>query len=128
MIARPAGPIRLGDTINLIPPATNADGGLILFAAALAPDGTAQKGTNLYAYSQTPLPTVRQITNYSGDATFTGVTSVAYTGSSVGYTAMPAGPGGPEEVHVIDATGAADRTLATDKEGCIQPLCANCFH
>ncbi|HEV2690865.1 MAG TPA: hypothetical protein VGV35_20055, partial [Bryobacteraceae bacterium] len=72
-------PIRLGDLINLIPPATNVDGRTIPFAAAVAPDGTPQKGTNLYLYVQGPLTaSTRPLTNYTGAINLTGVTSLTY--------------------------------------------------
>jgi uncharacterized protein (TIGR03437 family) len=120
-------PFRLGDAINLIPPATNADGNTVVFAAATAPDGTPQKATNLYVFSQAlTSAAIRRLTNYSGDAPWTGVNSVSYSAGFAGYTAAANGPGGVEEVHLIDTTSAADRTLATDKEGCIQPLCVGC--
>jgi uncharacterized protein (TIGR03437 family) len=123
-------PIRLGDPINLIPPATNADGRGILFAASISPDGTAQQGTNLYLFMAGRVTaSIRQLTNYTGSSTLTGVTSLSYAGSSgvAGFATLPSGPGGPEEVHLIDTASPADRTLVTDKQGCIQPLCVSCF-
>jgi uncharacterized protein (TIGR03437 family) len=117
-------PVRLGDAINLIAPAISADGSMVLFGAAMAPDGTAQAGTNLYLY--TP-GSVGRLTSYAGTSNPIGVTSVAYAAGMAGYTAMPAGPGGAEEVHLLDIAKSADRTLAVDKDGCIQPLCAACY-
>jgi uncharacterized protein (TIGR03437 family) len=117
-------PVRLGDSINLIPPAVNADGSAVLFGAAMAPDGAVQKGTNLYLY--TPA-SVRQLTSYAGDLNLTGVTSLTYAAGMAGYTALPGGPGGAEEVHLLDIAKAADRTLAVDTTGCIQPLCVGCY-
>lgn len=120
-------PFRLGDAINLIPPATNADGHTVVFAAAMAPDGTPQKATNLYVFSQgLTSAAIRRLTNYSGDATWAGVNSVSCGAGFAGYTAAVNGLGGVEEVHLIDTTSAADRRLATDKEGCVQPLCIGC--
>ena len=117
-------PVRLGDSINLIPPAIGADGSVVLFGAAVATDGTVQKGTNLYLYTSA---SVRQLTSYAGDFNPTGVTSVTYAAGVAGYTALPGGIGGAEEVHLLDIAKAADRTLAVDKEGCIQPLCVGCY-
>ena len=117
-------PVRLGDSINLIPPAIGADGSVVLFGAAVATDGTVQKGTNLYLYTSA---SVRQLTSYAGDFNLTGVTSVTYAAGVAGYTALPGGIGGAEEVHLLDIAKAADRTLAVDKEGCIQPLCVGCY-
>ncbi|PYT24988.1 MAG: hypothetical protein DMG57_26585 [Acidobacteria bacterium] len=129
-VGRPdALPIRIGDPINLIPPATNADGRVVVFAAAVDPDGTPQKGTNIYVYTEPQLRTFRRLTNYAGDSTFTGVTSVAFQGTAISYVASPTGTSGSEEVHLLrqNAFGVDDRTLVTDKEGCIQPLCVSCF-
>ena len=120
--AQPAIPTRL-DPINLIPPATNAAGSVVAFAAAIAPDGTPQNGTNLYVFDQD----LRRRTSYSGESNWIGVTSVTHAAGFTGFTAQPSGPDGPEEVHLIDALGLNDRTLVTDKEGCVQLLCVNCF-
>jgi len=69
--------IRLGDLVNLIPPATNVDGRTIAFAAAVSPDGTPQKGTNLYLFQQGLIgSSIRPLTNYAGDTNLTGVSSV----------------------------------------------------
>jgi Tol biopolymer transport system component len=95
-----------------------------LFGAAVATDGTAQKGTNLYLY--TPA-SVRQLTSYAADSNLAGVTSVAYAGGMACYAATPGGTGGAEEVHLLDIARAADRTLAVDRVGCIQPLCLGCY-
>ena len=117
-------PVRLGDLINLIPPAVNADGSAVLFGAAMAPDGAVQKGTNLYLYTTA---SVRQLTSYAGYFNLTGVTSLTYAAGMAGYTALSGGPGGAEEVHLLDIAKAADRTLAVDTTGCIQPLCVGCY-
>ena len=123
-------PVRLGDPINLIAPATNADGSVVLYGAAVAPDGAVQKGTNLYLYTPAylyALASVRQLTSYAGDFNLTGVTSVTYAAGVAGYTALPGGAGGAEEVHLLDIAKLSDRTLAVDTEGCIQPLCVGCY-
>jgi uncharacterized protein (TIGR03437 family) len=70
---------------------------------------------------------VRQLTSYAGDFNLTGVTSLTYAAGMAGYTALPGGPGGAEEVHLLDIAKAADRTLAVDTTGCIQPLCVGCY-
>ncbi|MBZ5595606.1 MAG: hypothetical protein LAP39_25480 [Acidobacteriia bacterium] len=119
-------PVRLGDPVNLISPATDAQGFTVLFGASVAPDGTAQKGTNLYLFGG---GSIRQLTHYAGDSNLTGVTSVTYA-ESVGFgafTSLPTGPGGAEEVHLIDRSSAEDRTLVSDHGSCIQPACVSCF-
>jgi uncharacterized protein (TIGR03437 family) len=125
-------PIRTGDPIRLIPPAVSADGSTVVFAAATAPDGTPQTATNLYVASGVRFGAgIRQLTKYGGDTLFLGVSNVTYpgTGNLAGFTALPTGPGGAEEVHIVDVNTGSDRLLVTDKEGCIQPLiaCVNCF-
>ena len=45
-------PLRLGDPMNLVAPAIDRDGRTIVFGAGVAPDGTVQKGTNLYRFVQ----------------------------------------------------------------------------
>src|SRR5689334_9784597 len=100
-----SSPIRLGDAINLIPPVTSANGNTIAFAAAVAPDNTPQKGTNLYLFTQGPLTTsVQQLTNYAGDSNLTGVTGLACNsaGDTVAYSTIVVNPGGAEEVHLIN--------------------------
>src|ERR1039457_886365 len=84
-------PVRLGDSINLIPPAIGADGSVVLFGAAVAPDGAVQKGTNLYLYTSA---SVRQLTSYAGDFNPTGVTSVTYAAGVAGFTGPAGGDGG----------------------------------
>jgi hypothetical protein len=126
LVAAQTIPFRLVDPINLISPATTGAATMIVFAAAMAPDSTPLKATNLYVFSlATDLP-FHQLTNYTGTLQWTGVTSVACAAGFAAYTAAPNGPGRAEEVHFIDTRSGADRTLATDKEGCIQPLCVGC--
>jgi uncharacterized protein (TIGR03437 family) len=124
-------PIRfINDPINLISPAVNTSGEAIVFAAATTPDSKPNQGANLYLFTPGRLgSSVRQLTNYSGGSSLAGVSAVACSsdGAAAAFSAMPTGPGGPEEVHFIDLISGADRTLATDKQGCVRPLCANCF-
>src|SRR5262249_9891522 len=51
--------------------------------------------------------------------------AISSDGARVAYTSLAVGRN--EEVHVLDPATGADRTVAMDKEGCIQPLCVNCF-
>jgi len=119
-------PFRLGDPISLVPPATTGDATVVVFAAAMTPNGTPLRATNLFVFSlSTNLP-LRQLTNYTGAQTWTGVTSVTCGSGVAAYAVAPNGPGSGEEVHFIDTNNGTDRTLATDKEGCIQPLCVGC--
>jgi len=121
-------PVRLGDAINLISPVTDAQGSAVLFGAAVAPDSTAQKGTNLFLFGGGD-SSIRQLTDYAGNSNLTGVTSVAYadSGGFAAFASLPAGPGGAEEVHLINTASAADRRLIIDNGSCIQPLCVSCF-
>jgi uncharacterized protein (TIGR03437 family) len=119
-------PFRLGDPINLIPPATTGDATTVVFAAAVAPDGTPLTATNLYLFTLTMNLPLHQLTNYTGTQTWTGVTSVTCGSTTIAYAAAPSGPGSGEEVHFLDRNSGADRTLFTDKQGCVQPLCIGC--
>ena len=120
----------INDPINLISPTVDASAQNVFFAAATTPDSTQNQGTNLYLSTEGPLgSSVRPLTNYAGGSSLSGVSSVACSsdGGAAAFSAMPTGPGGQEEVHLIDVSSGADRTLAIDQQGCVQPLCANCF-
>jgi len=121
-------PVRLGDAINLISPVTDAQGSAVLFGAAVAPDSTVQKGTNLFLFSGGD-SSIRQLTNYAGNSNLTGVTGVTYadSGGFAAFASLPAGPGGAEEVHLVDTSRVADRMLISDHGGCIETLCVSCF-
>ena len=71
---------------------------------------------------------LKRLTNF-GNQSNTGANAVALSpdGSRLAYTMLVAGNG--EQVHVIDVSSGADRTVVKDNEGCIQPLaiCPACF-
>jgi uncharacterized protein (TIGR03437 family) len=119
-------PFRLGDPVNLIAPATSNDGSTILFAASMAADGTPLAATNLFIFSLAQNLPLQQLTNYTAAQPWAGVTSMACGRGTAVYASAPAGLGTSEEVHFINTNNGADRTLTTDKEGCIQPLCIGC--
>src|ERR1043166_4655258 len=119
-------PFSLNDPINLIAPATTGDATTVVFAAAMTPDAKPLTATNLFVYSRATNLPIHQLTNYTGAQTWTGVTSVACGAGVAAYAAAPGGPGGAEEVHLLNTGDGGDRRLATDKEGCIQALCAGC--
>ncbi len=120
------------DPINLRPPAINDNGLTVFFAGAIKTDSAAQPdtATNLNRWIRQPSAAIiDRLTNYVSDAPYAGVASVSYpgTGDLVVYTALPDGAGGREEVHVISLFNHTDRVLATDDEGCAQPLCPDCY-
>jgi len=128
-----AGVLLIGRSLSFVPPVIGGDGGVIVFGSAYMTDNTLVPATNLYAYVSglgAP-PGLRQLTHFAGSTSPLGATAVAAVFSVdrtyIAYTALPKGPGGPEEVHVFMAP-STDRTLVTDTQGCIQPLaCPNCF-
>ncbi|HJZ96882.1 MAG TPA: hypothetical protein VKE70_10280 [Candidatus Solibacter sp.] len=122
LAAAQALPTRL-DPISLIAPATNIDGSVTVFAAAMDADAKPLKAANLFVSTDS---TLRQLTNFTSDVAPAGVSSLALNGGKCAYVASFI-PSNAEEIHLIDPTTAADRTIATDKEGCIQPLCIGCF-
>jgi uncharacterized protein (TIGR03437 family) len=122
LAAGQALPTRL-DPISLIAPATNTDGSVTVFAAAMDADARPLKATNLFVSTDS---TLRQLTNFTSDVAPAGVSSLALSAGKCAYVASFI-PSNAEEIHLIDPTTASDRTIATDKEGCIQPLCIGCF-
>jgi len=121
--------IPIGPPADLLAPAVDRDGGVIAFGAAVNPDGTPQTVPDLWIWSSTN-HTARRLTNYASAGGSSAVTSFALSadGSQVAYVASSLG-GQVGEIHVIDAASGSDRLLATDKQGCVQPLvvCAGCF-
>jgi uncharacterized protein (TIGR03437 family) len=118
------------DFVNLRAPAVNENGLTIFFAARIRPDAQIDTATNLHRWTRLPSAAViERLTNYVSDSPFAGVTTIAYpgTGEILVYTALPDGVAGREEVRVINLTNRTDRLLAADTEGCVQPLCVNCF-
>ena len=118
------------DPLRVVGPSISSDGNSIVFGAATSPDGSSQGATNLYLWTSNLGSTgLRALTKYTGPSSFAGVSGVALaaTGSAAAFMALPSGPGGPEEVHVIDTATAADKTVATNKTPCALPLCVSCF-
>jgi uncharacterized protein (TIGR03437 family) len=130
MSAASAQQLTRQDVINLRPPAINDNGLSIFFAAAIRADSQRDTATNLHRWIRLPsAATVERLTNYVSETSYAGVSSVTYpgTGELVVYTALPDPSGNREEVRVINLTNHTDRLLAADTEGCIQPLCVDCF-
>jgi uncharacterized protein (TIGR03437 family) len=73
---------------------------------------------------------VQRLTNYASAGGNSAVTSFALSadGSQVVYVASLSG-GLVGEIHLIDTASGADHLIATDKQGCVQPLvtCPGCF-
>lgn len=119
-------PITLGRASVLLPPA--AGGSNVVFGSSLAPDGAVLPAVDLWV---APLDgaAVRRLTRFEGGVfPGLGVNSGAVTadGSRVAFSVIDT-PGRSEEVHLMDVATAVDRVVSVYTEGCIQPLCVNCF-
>jgi len=124
-------PISFGSSSPLLPPAINQNGQTVTFGSAVAPDGTPENATDVWQF--TAGGSLKRLTSYFSGAGTPGVTALSLSpdGAKLAYTALVSGSKGTEEVHLIDMTTGTDRTRATDKQGCIQPLIAcpsiSCF-
>ena len=130
LAAQSTGPSFLGRPITMLPPAVDGSGQKVVFGSALTPEGAAFAVTDVYAV-MTDGAGLRRLTRITGPAfPPLGATdlSLIADGSRAAYTALLPTPSRfSEEVRVLDLSSGADRTVAVDKEGCIQPLCPNCF-
>src|SRR5712692_1173249 len=120
-------PVILGRPVALFPAAADAAGQKVAFGAAVSPDGATSPTADVYVVSSDGSG-LRRLTRFSADLISPqGANAVVISadGSRIAYTALAAARN--EEVHVVDPLTGADKAVAVDKEGCIQPLCANCF-
>ncbi len=149
--AQSALPIRIGETVTMLPPAVDASGRTVVFGSAVAPEGTNLGTLDLYAAASdgsalrrlTKLPgnNIQQRGAYSVSVSANG-TQAAFNAIGFPTTSGPylppipsptPGPAPPvnygpiEEVHVIDVATGSDRVVAADQQGCIQPLASVCF-
>ncbi|HUJ19885.1 MAG TPA: hypothetical protein VLX58_00130, partial [Bryobacteraceae bacterium] len=103
----------------------------VAFGSMVGPDGTPENAVDAYLF--TAGGSLRRLTSYSGRTVTAGVMTLSLSpdGAKLAYTFMLSAGGGTEEVHLIDLATGADRTLATDTQGCVQPeiICPgiNCF-
>ena len=110
-------------------PAIDRDGRIIVFGAAVNPDGTPQVVPDLWMWNAAN-NTVQRLTNYASTGGSSAATSFALSadGTQVAYVESLVG-GIVGEIHVIDTASGADSVLTTNKQGCVQPLvtCLGCF-
>ena len=127
--ALPQDVIPVSPSAVLLPPAIDQDGQAIAFGATVKPDGTPQSVPDLWIWNAAQ-NSVRRLTNYASTGGSSAVTACALStdGSQAAYIASAQG-GQIGEIHVIDTATGADRLLATDNQGCVQPLvtCLGCF-
>jgi hypothetical protein len=119
-------PITLGRASVLAPPA--AGGSDVVFGSSLAPDGTVLPAVDLWV-APAGGSTVRRLTRFEGGVTAgLGVNSVAAAsdGSRAVFSAIKA-LGREEEVHLVEVATGTGRVVSVYAEGCIQPMCVNCF-
>lgn len=120
-------PVFIGRPIVLLPPALDGSGQRVVFGAAVTPEGATFSTTDLYAVASDGSG-LRRLTRLGGESRppqGASAVSVSTDGSRAVFTALLSSHG--EEVHVVDVATGADRTVAVDREGCVQPLCPNCF-
>ena len=130
LAAQIASPVFLGRTIPILPPASDAAGRSVVLASAVDASGTTFDTTDLYVVSADGSG-LRRLTKLAGSSfppQGVNAVSLAPDGSRAAFTALLSAAGrSSEEVHLLDVAAGTDRTVAVDTEGCIQPLCANCF-
>jgi len=128
-LAGPVLPQPIGPSANLLAPGVDRDGRIIVFGATVNPDGTRQGVPDLWIWNSAS-GAARRLTDYASSGGSSAVTSFALSadGSQLAYVASSLG-GQVGEIHVMDAASGFDRLLATDKQGCVQPLviCLDCF-
>jgi len=94
---------------------------------AIDPGGLPQASLDLWLWSG---GSVRSLTNYSSTGAASAVTSYALSadGSAAAYI-LSGSYGQTGEIHTIDLTSGVDRLLASNSQGCPQPLavCPACF-
>ena len=124
-------PLIIGRAIPMIAPAVDAAGRSVVFGSAIAPDGTPFATVDIYVVGADG-DGLRRLTKLAGGLRPPqGATAVSLAPDGVwaSFSALATGRDGriAEEIHLLDVTGGADRTLVVDTQGCIQPLCTNCF-
>jgi uncharacterized protein (TIGR03437 family) len=124
--------VRSGPANMVLPPAISRDGGLILFATTMAPDGSETRTVaDLYVYSEALAPSpVKALTHLPVEEPIgppRGVTtlSLAPSGNFAAYSTWTS-KGPTEEVHVVNTATGADVKAAVYSEGCIQLACIDC--
>src|SRR2546425_8520886 len=118
-------PVLIGSR-SMIAPAIDGAGRRVAFGSPTAPDGSVSSAADAYMAGADG-SNLRLYTNFAAPS---GANAIALSpdGSRLVYTAAAPGSGPGEQVHVVDANTGADRAVAVDKEGCIQPLalCISC--
>ncbi|MBI3667957.1 MAG: PD40 domain-containing protein [Acidobacteria bacterium] len=118
-----------GRSIPLLPPAVDRAGQTVVFGSAITPEGATFPTTDLYIVMSDGTA-LRRLTQLAG-GTFRpqGATAVSLApdASRAVFTWLVRSADRAEEVHTIELATGVDRTVAVDREGCIQPLCPSCF-
>jgi len=110
---------------SLSPPAVDSRALTAIVSSSVSPDGQIHNTSDLYLL-RTDSASVRQLTKLENrGATWIDISP---DGSKAAYNLTASTPPGKEEVHIVDTASGADRTVAVDTVGCIQPLAtAICF-
>ncbi len=126
LAAQASFPVILGRPVVMLPPAVDGSGRRVALPTAIDATGTTFDATDLYVVGADGTG-LRRLTRLGSDGVLPqGVNAVSLSldGSRAAFTSL--GRAG-EEVHLVDVASGADRVLTVDREGCIQPLCPNCF-
>jgi uncharacterized protein (TIGR03437 family) len=120
----------LGRPITFLPPGIGAAGKTVVFGSSITPAGATANTTDIYVAGADGAG-LRRLTQLPASPTApAGATAVSLSadGNKAAYTLLrsPAG-GSAEEIHTVDVATGKDVTAAVYTEGCIQPLCVNCF-
>jgi uncharacterized protein (TIGR03437 family) len=132
-----AMPVFIGRSAGLLAPAVDGTGRTTVFGSSVKPDGTVAAVTDVYSVA-TDGSALRQLTRLAATSQYPpqGANSVtlAANAARAAYTVLVADSAGQtEQVRALDTASGSERTVAVDKEGCIQPLradaalCPNCF-
>jgi uncharacterized protein (TIGR03437 family) len=121
-------PISVGPNPAVWPPAIDGSGQSVLVSSSIAPSGQISGASDLYLL-RSDGTVLSKLTSLSNN----GATWVDLSpdGKTAAYNVTTSTPPGMEEIHVVDTSTAADRKIATDTVGCVQPLasaiCAGCL-
>ncbi len=133
LAAQESIPFILGRSPALLAPTVDGLGRTVVFGATITLDGATLDTMDLYVAGADGSG-LRRLTRLAGGLRppqGAMAVSLAANASRAAFTALVSSRGRTgEEVHLVDVATGADRTVAVDTEGCIQPLgldCPICF-
>src|SRR4051794_10400258 len=100
---------------SLSPPAVDGSALTAIVSSSVSPDGQIHDTSDLYLL-RTDTASVRQLTKLENRGA--NWIDISPDGAKAAYNVTAAAPPGKEEVHIIDTSSGADRTVAVDTVGC----------